>query len=98
MHDRMVGEDAEIRLGYDPKFHPRHFAEHDRKILVELLDDDKDAICIAQSQSKIEASDAIMFPLVKLAIVTMFNLVRVVLNNQKEAIKSMLEAVLVEPR
>ena len=84
LHDRILGKDAEIRLGYDLKFHPRNFTEHDGKLLVELNDDDN-TICIAKSDSEIEASDVIIFAFA----VTLFN-------NLKEAIERTLEAMLAE--
>ena len=83
-HDSITGEDVEIRLGYDLKFHPRNFTEHDGKLLVELNDDDN-TICIAKSDSEIEASDVIIFAFA----VTVFN-------NQKEAVERTLEAILAE--
>jgi hypothetical protein len=80
----MFGEDIKVWLGYDLEFHPGNFAEHDRKLLVEL-DEDKDTICIAKSGSEIESSN-----------LETFALFEAVFNNQEEAIKRIVEAVFAE--
>ena len=55
LNDRVRGEDGEVRFGDDLELHPRHLAEHHRKLFVGLEVDEDSTSRDAEVRAQVEA-------------------------------------------